>query len=62
MTFAQMKEDGLYVRPSKTHNKTGEARLFEWADDLKSVIERIKKLPRRNGSIFLFCQKMEVNS
>lgn len=57
MSFAQLKEDGIYVRPSKTRNKTGEARLYEWTPDLRSVIERIRQLPRPTTSTYLFCTR-----
>ena len=57
MTFANIKEDGIFVRPSKTKNSAGEPRLFVWNDDLREVIERIKRLPRPVTCEYLFCKR-----
>lgn len=55
LTFENIKEDGLQVKPNKTKNSTGENRLFTWIPELKEVIERIKQLPRPAFAVHLFC-------
>ncbi|RLW62235.1 MAG: hypothetical protein B6D70_07675 [gamma proteobacterium symbiont of Stewartia floridana] len=57
MTFASIKDEGIFVRPSKTKNSAGEPRLFVWNDDLREVIERIKRLPRPVTCQYLFCRQ-----
>ena len=56
MTFDQIIDVGIYVKPSKTKNSVGDARIYEWNPDLKEVIERIRRLPRPVTSTYLFCQ------
>lgn len=57
LTMDNIKEDGLYVRPSKTRNSTGEARIYEYTSDLLLSIERVKNLPRPKSASHLFCNK-----
>lgn len=57
LTMDNIKEDGLYVRPSKTRNSTGEARVFLWTPELEDIIDRIKKLPRPKHATHFFCNK-----
>jgi integrase len=57
LTLANIKEDGLYVRPSKTQNSTGERREFIWTPELKAVIDRIVGLPRPQTETRLFVNK-----
>lgn len=55
LSLANIKERGLYVRPNKTRNSTGETREFIWTPDLREAIENIKKLPRPEHQTLLFC-------
>ena len=57
LTLANIKEGGLYVRPHKTMNSTGERREFIWTSALRAVIERIKRLPRPKNETRLFVNK-----
>jgi site-specific recombinase XerD len=57
LTLAQVKESGLYIRPSKTKNSTGETREFEWTPDLRRAIEAAKALPRPQYETHIFCNK-----
>lgn len=54
LSLANIKKGGLYVRPNKTKNSTGEPREYIWTDDLRAVIERIKRLPRPVNETRLF--------
>jgi len=55
LSLANIKERGLYVRPNKTKNSTGETREFIWTDDLRAAVEMAKKLPRPEHQMLLFC-------
>ncbi len=46
LTMNNIRDEGLYIKPNKTKNSTGEARLFIWTPELKEVIERINQLKR----------------
>jgi integrase len=55
LSLAHIKERGLYVRPNKTKNSTGETREFIWTDDLRAAIAKAKSLPRPEYQTLLFC-------
>lgn len=57
LTTANIKKSGLYIRPSKTQNSTGERREFIWTADLRAAIDRILKLPRPKTETRLFVNK-----
>ena len=57
LTKASIRESGLYVRPSKTANSTGETREFIWTTDLLDVIHRIERLPKPVHAKHLFVRK-----
>ncbi|MES9845644.1 MAG: tyrosine-type recombinase/integrase [Candidatus Sedimenticola sp. 6PFRAG5] len=56
LTFANEKDEGLYVRPSKTRNSTGEPRLYVWVPELREVVDRIHALPRPKFATHFFCK------
>jgi len=45
LTRTNLTDDGILVRPSKTENSTGKVLLIEWSAELRTVIDRAKKLP-----------------
>jgi len=57
LTMANIKDEGLYVRPNKTQNSTGETRIFVWTPDLRAAVERIENLPRPKFSLHFFVKK-----
>lgn len=57
LTLANIKESGLYVRPHKTMNSTGERREFIWTAELRTVINRITRLPRPKEETRLFVDR-----
>jgi len=52
-----IKDDGLFVKPNKTLNSTGEARIYEWTPELTDVVNRIRNLPRPKTAKNFFCYK-----
>jgi len=50
LRLSDLTEAGIRV----TQGKTGKAQLFEWSAALREVVERIKKLRRRVGTLHLF--------
>jgi integrase len=56
LTFDNIKENGLQIKPNKTKNSTGNHRLFLWTDELLEVVERIRQLPRPAFAVHLFCK------
>ncbi len=57
LTMANKKDEGLYVRPNKTLNSTGETRIFVWTPDLRAAVERVGKLPRPKFALHFFVKK-----
>lgn len=48
--LADLKSDGLHAYNSKTKKW----QVFRWTDELRQVVDNIRKLPRKVGSIYLF--------
>lgn len=51
---ANITDEGLLLRPSKTKGSTGRVQLFEWTDALRAVVREAQGLRRRVSSLFLF--------
>jgi len=49
----QLKEDGIHVAISKT----GERRVIEWSEELKTVVAEIVAMPRPVRGLHLFCNR-----
>lgn len=54
LTMADLKEDGIHVKPSKTAKTTGKRLIYEWTPELQRTIEDIKAV-RPALSPYLFC-------
>jgi len=52
--LTDLKEEGIYVEPSKTQHSTGKRFIIEWTDELRQTVEDIKALPSRYDSEYLF--------
>jgi integrase len=47
---SDLSEEGIFVHVSKTKNKL----IIRWSEELKNLIENIKKLPRKDNHQYLF--------
>jgi len=55
LKLSDLKEDGIHYQRQKTKNTTGKRIIVEWTDELKELIDEIKKLaPYRIGDVYLF--------
>jgi len=54
LTAADLKEDGIHVKPSKTAKTTGKRIIYEWTPALRQVVDDIKAV-RPALSPYLFC-------
>lgn len=55
LRLGDLKEDGIHVQPSKTRKSSGKRLIIEWDDELRDLVERIKRRPpRRIGDAPLF--------
>lgn len=57
LRVADLREEGIYVRPHKTANSTGVARVIEWNDELRAVVEACKAARPVDIGPFLFCNR-----
>jgi integrase len=56
LTMSQIKDDGIHVTPSKTKSLKNKAIIFQWSDELRSVVnEAIATRPAI--SPYLFCTR-----
>lgn len=55
--LSDLREDGLYILPSKTQDSTGQAMVFTYTQRLRNVLQRAKKLRRRATSMYLFATR-----
>lgn len=54
LTAADLRDDGIFVKPSKTKNTTGAKRIYEWTPALRAAVEECKAW-RPALSPYLFC-------
>lgn len=54
MTIADLRDDGIFVKPSKTRNTTGVKRIYEWTPALRAAVDDCKAW-RPALSPYLFC-------
>lgn len=54
MTMADLKDDGIHVKPSKTAKTTGKRLIYEWTPELRQAIDDVKAV-RPALSPYLFC-------
>ncbi len=52
--ISDLKEVGIHVTPRKTQTTTGKSMIIEWSDELREAVKRIRSLPCKVGSIWLF--------
>ncbi len=54
LKLSDLKEDGIHVTQRKTKKKI----IIAWSEELRDIIEVIKKLPRKVGSMYLFYNRI----
>lgn len=57
LRVVDLKEDGIHVRPHKTAKTTGLARIIEWNDQLREVVEDCKDARPVDIGPYLFCNR-----
>jgi integrase len=57
LKVADLKPDGIHVRPHKTAKTTGAARIIEWDDDLLAIVEDCKVARPVDIGPYLFCNR-----
>lgn len=55
LTESDLKEDGIHVQRHKTRKKTGKRTIYEWSDELRDAVQRVKRARPVHISRFLFC-------
>ncbi len=54
---ADIQEDGIHVTPNKTKNSTGKSIIYEWSDDLRLAVEKVRSTRPPDISKWLFCDR-----
>jgi len=57
LRFQDVRNDGIHVQPQKTALTTGKKLIIIWDENLRAVVNEIRALRRRVGSIYLFCNR-----
>lgn len=52
-----IKDDGIYVTPSKTQGSTGKAIIIKWTSDLKKAVDAVKSIRPLLFTQWLFCNR-----
>ena len=57
LRIADLREDGLHVKPRKTAKTTGKKLIIEWSDELHRAIDEAKAVRPRDIAPWLFCTR-----
>ena len=57
LTRRDLKDDAIYVKPTKTEHSSGIKVRIAWTDDLRELVGEILALDRRVGSMYLFSNR-----
>jgi integrase len=52
-----LKDDAIHITPSKTQKSSRIKVRIQWTKDLRELIDEILALPRKVGSLYLFCNR-----
>lgn len=52
-----LREEGIYVTPTKTESTTGKSLIIEWSDALREAVESAKHVRPVDISPYLFCTR-----
>lgn len=55
LTMSDLRNDGIYIEPSKTEGTTGKRMIVEWSDELRAAVAMAKAARPMELSPFLFC-------